>query len=87
MAISTSQSIRFLLLTRLYVVKFLDTNLKNDINRAIEEFSKFENDISSLKNLSKNTQIKNTLDEVSTLSLEYNNGLNELVGIIEKEMI
>jgi methyl-accepting chemotaxis protein len=84
LAISTSQSIRFLLLTRLYVVKFLDTNLKNDINRAIEEFSKFENDISSLKNLSKNTQIKNTLDEVSTLSLEYNNGLNELVGIIEK---
>jgi methyl-accepting chemotaxis protein len=68
LAISTSQSIRFLLLTRLYVVKFLDTNLKNDINKAIEEFSKFENDISSLKNLSKNAQIKNAIDEVSTLS-------------------
>ena len=83
-AINTSHSIRLLLLARLYVVKFLNTNKKEDISRAKEEFSLFRDDLNKLKNIVSSTKRIKLSKETITLVSTYLNGLDKLVTIIDQ---
>ncbi|WP_320035257.1 methyl-accepting chemotaxis protein [Halarcobacter sp.] len=83
-ALETSHSIRLLLLARLYVVKFLNSNSTDDINRAQQEFSLLKNNISKLSSLMSSEKRKNDIKTTINTISEYLNGLNKLVEIIEK---
>ncbi|QKF83255.1 HAMP domain-containing methyl-accepting chemotaxis protein [Halarcobacter ebronensis] len=82
-ALATSYSIKLLLLARLYVVKFLNTNTKEDIQKALEEFSLFKEDLVKLKNSLSSTNRKELIEEANKLLTTYISGLNKLVTIVE----
>ncbi len=83
-ALEVSHSIRLLLLARLYVVKFLNTNATEDINRAQEEFSLLKDDISKISTIMTSQKRKDEIKKtINTISI-YLDGLNNLVEIIEK---
>ncbi|WP_321312769.1 methyl-accepting chemotaxis protein [Halarcobacter sp.] len=83
-ALEVSHSIRLLLLARLYVVKFLNTNSTEDINRAQEEFSLLKDDISKISTIMTSQKRKDEIKKtINTISI-YLDGLNNLVEIIEK---
>lgn len=71
-AYNAGLALRNLLLTRLYVMKFLDTNLQADADRAVSEFNAFQKGIESLSRTQLNPERKSLLNDISQLNQQYN---------------
>lgn len=70
-AYSAGEALRHLLLGRLYVIKFLDTNAEADKGRVEQEFKDLSKASSNLKTMLQDPQRKKLNDEVAKMSEEY----------------
>ena len=82
-AYEASLAIRNLLLARLYVVKFLDTNSPAHVDRVQKEFSEFEKHLASLDTEVQNATHRSHLTNVRSVSEKYIGSFVELVKGIE----
>ncbi len=78
----TAYALRALLLARLYVVKFLDTNVQADVDRVAAEFRDFHLRIEQVEQSS--SAAKATLQEVRRLAEEYTRAFDGTVQAIAK---
>ena len=81
-AFYTGQTLRDLLLARLYVVKFLDDNSSASESRAHREFTAFQAQLEKLDQLLKNSRRRALLAEVHKRSGEYLEAFNGVVQAI-----
>jgi methyl-accepting chemotaxis protein len=81
-AVETGYGIRSLLLARLYTMKFLDSNSKEDANRVHKEFSNLEEQLIEIKEQVQNPQAEAKLVESISLIKKYEDGVDEIVKII-----
>lgn len=73
-----------LLLGRLYVVKFLDTNAQVDVDRAMEEFSALDRSLGTLGRSLENPARRALLAEVITEKAKYIDAFTALVAVIQE---
>ncbi len=87
-SLETAHTIRVLLLGRLYAVKFLDSNKKEDANRTIEEFNLLKTELSHVQKTIQNPDRQENLAQAIELINVYNKGLNDVVtNITEKNKV
>ncbi|MGL1885409.1 MAG: ATP-binding protein, partial [Reichenbachiella sp.] len=79
----TAYVLKRLLLARLYVSKFLDTNDDNAIERVKMEFSNMERQLSILKKDLQNPKRKKLRTQVQTSMVKYTQTFAELVSVIK----
>ena len=77
-------ALRHLLLARLYVVKFLDSNDQRDVDRVQAEFSKFIEVVGVLDKELQNTERRRLLGEVTSLVKVYTENFAKIVEAILK---
>mgnify|MGYP006281590825 CR=1 FL=1 len=77
-------AMRNLLLARLYVMKFLDTNNQAGVNRAFQEFNTMQTALNELDRELQNPERRRLLAEVSRDKKAYENSFTRLVELIEK---
>jgi methyl-accepting chemotaxis protein len=78
----SAMAMRDLLLARLYVIKFLDTNGQVEVDRVNKEFSEMEKYLGVLDRELQNPERRGFLAEVMTLKSEYGKAFQDLVGVI-----
>ncbi|WP_070965765.1 methyl-accepting chemotaxis protein [Vibrio sonorensis] len=78
-----SLSIRNLLLARLYVTKFLDTNGNDEKDRVTKEYRELRNNLISLDTALQDVQRRRLFEEVQKLLPKYIAAFNELTLLIE----
>ena len=80
----TAESIRTILLARLYTNKFLQTNSQNDFNVVIKEFDDLNDDLKILQkeinNPTRITQLNKAIEEIN----QYKNGVTQIENIIKQ---
>jgi len=81
-SVQAGYAVRFMLLARLYTLKFIDTSSKDDVKEINKEFDYLLEQLSDLDDLIENEIRKNKLNEVSKLIPIYKNGVDEIVKII-----
>ena len=81
-AIETGYGIRTLLLARLYTMKFLDTNTKEDAKRVHKEFETLEEQLVEIKDQVKSPDASEKLNQSIKLIKEYEKGIDDIVKII-----
>ena len=81
-AYHTGLVLRNLLLARLYVVKFLESNSQQDSQRVMSEFTEMDKGFQILEREIKNSQRKGLLTESIALSKEYRGDFDNLVRVI-----
>lgn len=77
-------AMRHLLLGRLYVVKFLDTNQPEHVDRVKQEFKFMQEELSVLDTELENTQRRRELAIVTDAKEEYTQNFNRLVTTISE---
>lgn len=77
-------SMRHLLLARLYMAKFLDTNDRSAVDRVRKEFQEMSSNVSVLDSELQNAQRRNLLSMVIESRTDYEKAFNELVDTIFK---
>ena len=82
-SIETGYSIRNLLLARLYAMKFLDTNSKEDAKRVHDEFETLEESLVDIKGLIESEKRIKKLDKAIVLIKKYGLGINEIIEVID----
>ncbi|MGB6327343.1 MAG: methyl-accepting chemotaxis protein [Halarcobacter sp.] len=82
-SIETGYSIRNLLLARLYAMKFLDTNSKEDAKRVHDEFETLEESLVEVKALIESEERIKKLDKAIVLIKKYGLGINEIIEVID----
>ena len=82
-AFRTGLAIRNLLLARLYVVKFLDTNDAQSVDRVNTELAKMQQELDVLRQELKSADQQKLLDQVSGAKAEYAKGFTTLVAAIQ----
>lgn len=82
-AYEASLALRNLLLARLYVVKFLDSNLHEHVARVQKEFKDFIAHLASLDGSLENADRRASLKEIEAVHDRYLGAFNELVQTIE----
>tara|TARA_R110001583_G_scaffold27381_5_gene97956 strand:+ start:2838 stop:4844 length:2007 start_codon:yes stop_codon:yes gene_type:complete len=75
-------SLKHLLLARLYMVKFFESNTKSDLNRTVVEFSKMQNSLDILNTELENPQRRNWLAEVEKMKTVYVEASSQVATII-----
>ncbi len=75
-------TLKHLLLARLYMVKFLDTNSQNDLIRVTEEFSKMQENLMVLDSNLQNQKRRQWLAEVMTMKKDYIQAQTDVSKII-----
>ncbi|MCA9731991.1 MAG: HAMP domain-containing protein [Deferribacteres bacterium] len=81
-AYNAGLAMRNLLLGRLYMTKFLDTNSQKDANRSHEEFQKMQELLNVLERELQNPHRRTLLTTVKTAKETYTRAFNELVEVI-----
>ncbi len=74
----TGSAIRSLLLARLYTMKFLGTESKDDYNRVESEFDILSKNLTALKSTIKNTNRISKLDEAIDLIQKYTKAVTDI---------
>ncbi len=75
-------ALRNLLLGRLYVVKFMDSNAQKDVDRVEAEFTHLEGELEKLDKHLENPERRRLLEETVDQDHEYHEAFNELVALI-----
>jgi methyl-accepting chemotaxis protein len=75
-------AMKHLLLARLYVSKFIDSNGQSEINRVNEELGKMQEQVDVLDDELKNQTRRNLLQTVIEKKESYANSFNELTSVI-----
>ncbi len=75
-------ALRNLLLGRLYVIKFLDTNAQEDVDRVIKEFSEFKMQLTTLDKDLQNPERRTLLNKIIELEGTYLPTFKTLVDLI-----
>ena len=83
-SLEAAESIRVLLLARLYTVKFLESNSKDDSNRVHKEFKELEHELEAIKSHIQNPKRIENLEKSIALSFEYEEGVDKIIEIITK---
>jgi methyl-accepting chemotaxis protein len=83
-ATQSGLAIRNLLLARLYVSKFLDTNAQVDADRVQKEFSELDHEIEELDKQLQNPERRELLKQVTDETHEYEAAFGELVTVIHE---
>ncbi len=81
-AFEAGLSLRSLLLARLYVTRFLETNDQKDADRVNLEIEELEKHLKSLAAHLENPERKKLLQEINEADNEYHKSFNELVKLI-----
>jgi methyl-accepting chemotaxis protein len=81
-AYGTAEALRQLLLGRLYVVKFIDTNAEADFERAMTEFRGLDESLVWLHNNIENPERKKLLADIELKEPQYVQAANELHALI-----
>ncbi len=82
-SLSTAQTIRSLLLARLYTSKYLKSNDLAHAQRVDKEFSDLQHDLKNLKKEIQNSQRQSQLLEAVGLIEQYKKGVKNIVSIIK----
>ncbi|KZN33656.1 methyl-accepting chemotaxis protein [Pseudoalteromonas luteoviolacea] len=82
-AFFAATSLRNLLLARLYVVKFLDTNDAQDIDRVQSEYALFRENLRTLGTLIQEKKRQNYFFNLQRLAPKYIDSFNRLTQVIE----
>ncbi len=82
-SLSTAQTIRSLLLARLYTSKYLKSNDLAHAQRVDKEFSDLQHDLKNLKKEIQNSQRQSQLLEAVGLIEQYKKGVKSIVSIIK----
>jgi len=82
-SLSAAQSIRALLLARLYTAKYLASNDMAHANRVDTEFSDLQHDLKNLRKEIQNPTRRKQLAQAVTLIDSYKNGVKSIVSIIK----
>lgn len=75
-------ALRSMLLGRLYVLKFMDSNAQKDADRVEKEFTQLEKELEILDGHLENAERREMLKKVTEADHEYHESFNELVTII-----
>ena len=78
LSLSSTQAIRNLLLGQLYAIKFVYTNSRANMNRAIRELRKFSSTVSKLKSLLEQESHIQKTDEAQKLVKIYSKAIEKL---------
>jgi methyl-accepting chemotaxis protein len=78
-----SLALRNLLLARLYMAKYLDTNARSDVNRVYAEFDTMQEELSALDAALQNPTRRALLAEVQNRMAVYRQGFTDLVSAID----
>ncbi len=81
-AFHSGLAMKHLLLARLYVVKFLDTNAKKDVDRAHEEIVKLNERFSVLDKELENPRRRQWLKTIIAAENEYTKAFEQVVAVI-----
>lgn len=81
-AFQAGMALRNLLLARLYVVKFLDSNEQKDVDRVEKEFSEFEAHLHELDEHLQNAERRELLKKTQQADNEYHGAFKDLVAVI-----
>ena len=81
-AFESGLAMKHLLLARLYVVKFLDSNSQKDIDRVYAELSKMEKQLTDLNFNVQDAQRRQFLTAVTTSKKEYLGAFKQLTKVI-----
>jgi len=82
-SLSAAQTVRTLLLARLYTAKYLASNETNHANRVDKEFTLLQKEIESLREKIQNPTRRNQLAQAIILIDTYKNGVRNIVTIIK----
>lgn len=77
-----AESVRHLLLTRLYIMKFLDDNEQTSVDRVVKEMGEFRDFVAELKQIILDRSQYNTLEKIENESAKYMKAFEEVVQII-----
>lgn len=77
-------AMRNLLLARLYVTRFFDTNDRDSVNKVVHELREFEKDISVLEKNLQNSERRKLLRQILAIEKSYSSDFQKLVTIINK---
>ena len=80
----TAESIRTILLARLYTNKFLKTNSQEDLNVVLKEFDDLNEDLKILQKEINNPIIITQLNKSIELINQYKNGVTQIENIIKQ---
>ena len=78
----SAEALRHLLLARIQVVKFLDTNAQKNVDAMLSEIAKLDDDLKSIKSELSDQQRRDYLSEVLDAKSEYENAFKSLVKTI-----
>ncbi|MCK6262906.1 methyl-accepting chemotaxis protein [Vibrio sp. ZSDE26] len=81
-AFEVAQSMRHLLLARLYVTKFLSSNSQQDVDRVESEFSSYQRMFNHLTQTTSNPEHQAMISQVKRLNIRYISAFQELVEVI-----
>jgi methyl-accepting chemotaxis protein len=83
LSIHVAHAIRNLLLARLHVMKFLDTNSQSDVDRVHKEMSDFNEEINEISNTLRSAENKALLNTIVADNKIYNENFDQLTQIIK----
>ncbi len=81
-AFQAGMAMRNLLLARLYVVKFMDSNQQQDVDRVEKEFTELEEHLHILDENLQNAERRELLRKTQAADTEYHKAFKELAAII-----
>ncbi|MFV0349962.1 MAG: methyl-accepting chemotaxis protein [Halodesulfovibrio sp.] len=81
-AYNAGLALRSLLLTRLYVMKFLESNTQENADRMTSEFAAFQKSLESLNRTQQNSERRSLLNEISQLEPQYMTDFKATASII-----
>ncbi|GFM31734.1 HAMP domain-containing methyl-accepting chemotaxis protein [Desulfovibrio subterraneus] len=81
-AYNAGLALRNLLLTRLYVMKFLETNAQADADRVVSEFTSLQKGLDYLNRTQQNPERKSLLKDIGLIEQQYMTDFKTLTSII-----
>ncbi|MEQ3515205.1 methyl-accepting chemotaxis protein [Pseudoalteromonas sp. BZB3] len=82
LAYVAGEAMRNLLLGRLYVVKYLESNQLSASERVNQEFSSFEDQLINMSTFSLSTENQARLNNINSMFLDYTNAFNQVQNLI-----
>ncbi|MAD89567.1 MAG: chemotaxis protein [Pseudoalteromonas sp.] len=82
LAYVAGEAMRTLLLGRLYVVKYLESNQLSAYERVNQEFSSFEDQLINISTFSLNTENQTRLNNINSMFIDYTNAFTQVQNLI-----
>lgn len=82
LAYVAGEAMRNLLLGRLYVVKYLESNQLSASERVNQEFSSFEDQLINISTFSLNTENQTRLNNINSMFIDYTNAFTQVQNLI-----